>query len=491
MEKDYSIDFVIIIKLLRLVVSYDPVAAKRALVYPVGLVNAVNNLAVFLSGSLVVLVTTVDLEGNNDRTVDLFVKVGKVNGVDIIGIYAVTGLDHVNSEVHGVECGKSHSNGLATVSTLNLYSTVGLSGGKYGYVVRAIIVYRVAVCSKNYIDNDAVVCIEGVCSCTVNGTRSYAVYNIGVISGVKSGKSDGVDTVDLVLSTAILAKAECLASGGSGRSGSNYPVTPSVALSGTKLLRGEAGVMLAVYALCDLDGNPLAIASVGMVGGRLIAAPNVTNCSTNSVNVCATAVSETGCSVGTLPLTVAKTGVVDVEGPNVAEVLLVESRCIVAKSNGLINDVEEIATVVTDNLSVTVFYTSRIYNYIALVLVTAKDLSPAALGASTKGVVCAVDVLNNDLGEGVLGANVCILALLANNVAKVLGSTISEGDNELTSSVLLYRSDAKAVLTILTVSTVSTVGTVDAVLTVNTVDAILTVSTSACNENSTDHEAHH
>ena len=78
-------------KLLNLVLSYDPVAALRALVYVVVLLSTLYKYKLGVSGSIIVSIVNIDLEVNNDGgflTDSLAASDGE--GVSVVLLVAVT-----------------------------------------------------------------------------------------------------------------------------------------------------------------------------------------------------------------------------------------------------------------------------------------------------------------------------------------------------------------------------------------------------------------
>jgi hypothetical protein len=352
-------------------------------------------------------------------------------------------------------------------------------------------------CGKNYFDNDSSaisVCI-GVSSLAINCASLCVNYRVYIVGSVELRKNDRISTVNLVVSATGLADTDSLALCISSRSGNYKPVAPLVTLSSTDFLRIEASVVVATCTRSDLDRNPLAIASVGVVGGIFPRTIYVADSSTGGVNISATAVCAK-CGVGTLPLAIAKTGVVDVESPTGSgRICLIKSRKLVTKcrSSEVLNYPNVIASVaLVSGEASSLASSGSVGGYVVVVCTT--DLCPTTGVTNLKGVVSTNGVRDLDGNEVVIGANESVLTLLANNVAKVCGSTIGVGNNKLACLVDNNGSNAKAVLTVLTVLAVSTSGTGLALFALVALNALSTLRTSlalASNQNCTDHEAHH
>lgn len=214
--------------------------------------------------AIVVAVLSVNLEGYEDSAVDLLVLISEKNGVDIMGLIAITVLDHVS--MLESKCGKLHGKSYATGVT------IGVDLAKVSsYSVSGILGNGVTGSGNNLSSDLKSLTVDGVGVnlLTVSGTSSSSYSRLAAISD-----SDGLGLGTLSEgSTAISTNS--LKSVGAVVGGSNCPVAPSVTLRIGAGLNVNVLNAVAVLALSNSTTYPSAGVGVGLGLHRIVLAPNV------------------------------------------------------------------------------------------------------------------------------------------------------------------------------------------------------------------------
>lgn len=275
-------------KLLNLVLSYDPVAALRALVYVVVLLSTLYKYKLGVSGSVVVSIVNIDLEVNNDGgflTDSLTASDGE--GVSVVLLVAVTivykvaSADYLSTGLDVLDASNGKLNSLYVITSVtsdvsgrNVVNLIALKvcDSVNNDLILACLAVCVAVSIKHNLDNNASLVVS-VCSLTgIKASRSYS-YSVGVISLVKSGKNLGLRNGQrTVLSKCTnCAKSHCLTSGVSVGSRNYSPFAPSVtgslSLNASKnAVKVKEIVGVAVETLVYING----ILHAGRLAGLLL-----------------------------------------------------------------------------------------------------------------------------------------------------------------------------------------------------------------------------
>jgi hypothetical protein len=214
--------------------------------------------------AIVVAVLSVNLEGYEDSAVDLLVLISEKNGVDIMGLIAITVLDHVS--MLESKCGKLHGKSYATGVT----SGVDLAKVS-SYSVSSVLGNGVTGSGNNLSSDLKSLTVDGVGVnlLTVSGTSSSSYYRLAAISD-----SDGLGLGTLSEGSAAIS-TNSLKSVGAVVGGSNCPVAPSVTLRIGAGLNVNVLNAVAVLTLSNSTTYPSAGVGVGLGLHRIVLAPNV------------------------------------------------------------------------------------------------------------------------------------------------------------------------------------------------------------------------
>ena len=214
--------------------------------------------------AIVVAVLSVNLEGYEDSTVDLLVLISEKNGVDIMGLIAITVLDHVS--MLESKCGKLHGKSYATGVT----SGVDLAKVS-SYSVSGVLGNGVTGSGNNLSSDLKSLTVDGVRVnlLTVSGTSSSSYCRLAAIS-----KSDGLGLSTLSEGSAAIS-TNSLKSVSAVVGGSNCPVAPSVTLRIGAGDNVDVLYAIAVLTLSNSTTYPSAGVGVGLGLHGIVLAPNV------------------------------------------------------------------------------------------------------------------------------------------------------------------------------------------------------------------------